>query len=96
MGKVHCPGGHTFSDNGFPCPCEYFLISEPAVEKLAADIMQDVEVGEDVDLRIQVLISEAGPTAYKCPECGRLLVFWQGTDKTAQSFIPEEAKLSIQ
>jgi hypothetical protein len=89
MGTIRCPCGHLFSDGDIPSPYEYNLIPDMAIEDLTKAVIKTIQQGEDIEARVSYLIMSHGATTYKCPVCGHLLVFWEGTDKLAASYKPE-------
>ena len=89
MGNIHCPCGNIFSDGEIPCPHEYSLVPNMVMEELTNTVIETVRRGEDVGANVAYLIMTHGATSYKCPVCGRLLVFWNGITNPAQSFKPE-------
>ena len=89
MATIKCICGDSFSDGSIPNEFEYNLVPDVSVERLVADVQEIVVEGEDVDVRIGYKIMTSGPTVYKCPSCGRLLVFWDGIDTPSTSYAPE-------
>jgi hypothetical protein len=73
MTTIRCIGGHDFYLRD-PSPHEYRLISVVEIyERVVPMIMQIIEKGEDVDLRLMG-IRLCGSTLYTCPICNRLIV----------------------
>ena len=89
MPSIHCPGGHSFSDGGIPSPYGFLMISEEKEEPLVDSIMETIEQGDDVEAKISYLLPHHAVRAYKCPECGRLLLFENGLSEALTSYRPE-------
>jgi hypothetical protein len=89
MTIIHCGCGEVFSDAEFPSQNTFYLISDVLIEDLTASIIRAVEAGEDVESRVGFLLMSTGVRTYQCPNCERLLVFWDGLDHPARSYKPE-------
>ena len=89
MGTIHCPGGHSFSDADVPSPHEFVLVPDTAIEGTVKNILETVGAGEDIEARVTFGILSAGHVTYRCPICGRLLVFWNGILERATSYVRE-------
>lgn len=82
-------GWHVFYDGEIPSPHEFILMADAKIENLTEAVRQLCEQGGDLVAAVKVLLNSNGATTYKCPECGRLLVFEEGLDKAARSYRPE-------
>jgi len=89
MANISCECGHVFSDGQIPCPYEYNLVSDKKGESLTEQIIDVAENEEDIFPKVDYLISQAGTSVYKCPECKGLLVFWNGLEKKASYYKKE-------
>jgi hypothetical protein len=70
MAKWLCPCGNQIRSSGaIPNPQEWHLLSDADLSELFEDRVQDVSP-EDVERRSRY--------AYRCDQCGRLHVFWDG------------------
>ena len=67
MPGIQCKCGADISLNLIPCPNEYFLLSDGDIDALSRVPAIDVHNGA---LRKAVFV-------YRCPSCGRLIVFWE-------------------
>lgn len=86
MATINCPGGHTFSDGELPSPYGWTLISDANLERALDAIIGQAKADEDVDAQAEVIMGSHGLTTYKCPECGRLIVFENGIENPAASY----------
>ena len=69
----------------------YYLISEANLEPAVDEITQGIAEGGDVDDYVDQSIRTYGRPTYICPECGRLLIFVNGLEKPANSYLPENS-----
>jgi hypothetical protein len=90
MSTIHCPGGHSFSDNEIPSNISFHLIPDTATEPLVTSIVDTVRKHIDPESVITHQVLASSIDTYKCPHCGRLLVFWNGLDGRATSYKTED------
>ena len=90
MGSIYCLGGHSFSYGLIPDQREYYLVPDLIIEELVSKLIATVRANEDVEARVGYLITSSGTTTYKCPICGRLIVFWGEDFKAGKSYKLEE------
>ena len=89
MANISCPGGHSFSDADFPSDIEGVLIPDTAIEGLVAQLTKLKDLSDDFEAAAGYAIMTSGSTTYKCPTCGRLLVFRNGITEPGDSYLPE-------
>jgi len=65
------------------------IVPDVRIEGLSNAILDAIKREGDLEAEIPFLLATAGPTAYKCPRCGRLLVFEDGIDKPYKSYLAE-------
>lgn len=80
MGKWVCPCGQSMNDHAYPDKNFYRVFSDEDWDRIETDKNGNMNFFEDIPI----------PTydVYKCPSCGRLMVF--GDDDTYKIYIPEE------
>lgn len=69
MPKIRCTCDEVISLSEIPNPYEYLLISDNDFESIYSDV-----ISAD-------LFYEKSRIVVKCPDCGRLHIFWDGFDK---------------
>jgi predicted RNA-binding Zn-ribbon protein involved in translation (DUF1610 family) len=89
LANIRCPCGEVFSDAEVPSPHLFHLIPNEKVEGLVREIREIEKKGEDVEARIGFVLMSTGRDVYKCPKCGRLLVFEGGGRELASSYSPD-------
>lgn len=88
MATIHCRCGEIFSDGSIPCEYEYHLLPNVAIDSLADQVSMLAREGEDpADINFAIL--RAATHLYKCPHCGRLIVFWDGLEYEPRFYKPE-------
>lgn len=90
MGQVRCICGSVLYDGDIPCPFEYDMLSNDSIDDVVADIgtiLKQTSADRVMDAQLRILA--ASTVVYKCPACGRLLVFWDGLEKPFVSYLPE-------
>ncbi len=75
MPGLNCKCGHRISYGEIPCRDEYLFISDTEF----APYWDEMDVDK---------LYKAMNGFLKCPSCGRLWVFWNGYQDTAEEFIP--------
>lgn len=89
MGTISCFCGCSFSDGLVPSPHEWKLISEANLEQAINEIeeldWQAAFAGDKADWAIR----DRALPVYKCPHCERMLIFENGLDKQAVSYLRE-------
>jgi acetone carboxylase gamma subunit len=89
MSTFRCRCGKTFADTEIPCAYEYSLVPDTAFERLTEAIIQACQPRNDAEAQVPFLLSSAGIPVYRCPHCGRLLVFWDGLQRVPLFYQPE-------
>lgn len=89
MGTIHCPGGHEFSDGAIPDHNLYQLIIDEKIDDIVASVANLKNEGDKFIDQVGMLITSASVPVYKCPICGRLLVFENGYGDPATSYKKE-------
>jgi len=75
MPSIVCSCSYRISYSAIPCPDEWLFISDCDFDRFTGLVD-----AEDVYRATQSLL--------RCPECGRLWVFWNGFKQPPQEFIP--------
>lgn len=79
MAKFLCTcGGLVRTSGGIPNPQQWNLISDVRFD----DFTSQVEAEE---------VYAAATHAYRCDDCGRLWIFWQGYDALPTEYVPVDA-----
>lgn len=70
MPRIACPCGHSMFIGEIPCPFQWNILADDAVDGLlhGGNKMEIIEFGKAADLM------------FRCPECGRLLIFWNKSE----------------
>ena len=88
MATIRCRCEKMFSDGGIPCEYEYHLLPDVSLENVVDKEIKLVrEAKDEADVGFAIL--SASKHLYKCPYCGRLIVFWDGLDQQGQFYKPE-------
>jgi len=78
MGKFNCKCGNILSTSGeIPNPIEWLLISDKDY-----DSFSDKIDAEDLYLKMKTIL--------KCPNCGRLWIFWNGVQEEPSCYFQEK------
>jgi hypothetical protein len=78
MPKVQCTCGEVLSFSGIPSPVEWRIISDVKFDRFAGQVdAEAIYRGSDMML--------------KCPQCGRLWVFWEGADDPIE-YVPQKGR----
>jgi len=88
MATIRCRCGGMFSDGSIPCEEEYHLLPDVAFESVVDKVITLAKGSED-DAEVGYAISSAAKLVYKCPHCGRLIVFWDGLEHQPLFYKPE-------
>jgi hypothetical protein len=75
MPKMLCTCGNLLRYSDIPCKIEYKFISDVDYDKYDAQIDS-----EELYMKMQ--------SFFKCPDCQRLRVFWNGFDNAPQEYLP--------
>lgn len=89
MSTIHCPGGHAFSDNEIPSKVSFHLIPDAIIEPLTATIIDAARNNSDAESVIAHRLLTSGIDTYRCPHCARIIVFWNGPNAAATSYMQE-------
>ncbi len=90
MATIHCPCGDKFGDGEIPCPHLYAMIPDTAMEELVESRLSSAcKAGDVATDQMYSALQSLGIRAYRCPGCGRMLIFWYGVDKPAQAYRAE-------
>jgi len=92
VGTITCPGGHTFADAQGPSRILYWVIPDVDLDAIAKDMATKHQGSEDPGTDAAFEVTSRGFPTYKCPVCGRILVFHKGLDGPADSFVPEQGQ----
>jgi hypothetical protein len=90
VGTIHCKCGHSFSDGEIPCPYEFHLLHDPAIENLTEKLIDLARNAGDPPVDVAYTLTDAAIYTYKCPYCGRLIVFWEGLQNRGTFYILDE------
>ena len=66
MPKLACKCGEVLSYGAIPCPIEWRMLSDTKFDTFVGSV--DAEA-----------VYRASDTLLRCPRCGRLWVFWEGS-----------------
>lgn len=75
MPKMICSCQETLSYGEIPNPIEWLIISDAAFDKFSGQVDSET-------------IYQAMTSLLRCPNCGRLWVFWEGFQSPPQEFVP--------
>lgn len=75
MPAIACNCGRRISYGEIPCAHEWLVISDTDFDRLSGHV--------DVDQ-----IYNTATSLLRCPECGRLWIFWKGFDHEPSEYIP--------
>ena len=89
MATIHCPCGNTFGDGEIPSSYLFAMIPDTALEELVEGHLASACKGDAVADEMYSSIQSVSIPAYRCPHCGRMLLFWEGLDKPARSYREE-------
>jgi hypothetical protein len=89
VATIHCRCGRIFSDASIPCNEEYHLLSDVTFDDVCKDVIRLVNEDRDVEVDVGYAILNASKYVYKCPYCGRLIVFWDGLEQKPRFYKPE-------
>ena len=89
MATIRCRCGGMFSNGAIPCAYEYHALPDVAIEGLVDKIIILAGEAEDVVTEIVYSLVSAATYFYKCPHCGRLIVFWDGLENIPSFYEPE-------
>src|SRR5690242_13071911 len=95
MPSMGCECGYVFALGRLPVAEGYSFCSEAAENELLSTIEQLVnEVfnsneREELRWKLGLAIGDYMQQFYKCPQCGRLIFFWEKDLEVGQSYIPE-------
>ena len=92
MARIGCNCGEAFSTSASPCRYQFRLIPDTALEDLVENGLMTACDEKDRSERVLLMyhaISVAGPEMFKCPHCGRLIVYWSKDNPVGQSYAPE-------
>lgn len=96
MGTLRCSCGNVISDVESPCRQLWCALPDEKIHSVAEVVANSIEFEHPTDLA-NAAIAEAAIPIYKCDVCGRLLVFWNGTQCAYSSYVfesPSEEKSS--
>jgi hypothetical protein len=80
MAKLNCRCGATLTLSGeIPNPIEWKLLSDELFDEFSGNV--DVE-----------LIYQAATSLFRCENCGRLWVFWDGFDAAPMEYYPGQSQ----
>lgn len=77
MPSVECVCGYRIGYGTIPCDDEYLFIADTSYDEFSGEV--DAEK-----------LYAAMRSFLKCPECGRLWVFWKGYGVPATEYVPPE------
>jgi predicted RNA-binding Zn-ribbon protein involved in translation (DUF1610 family) len=89
VANIRCPIGHVFSDGEVPSRFLHRMIADTHIESVVNKILKAIESGGDLETQLTFELLSAGVLTYQCPECGRLLVFWNGEGRESTSYLCE-------
>jgi hypothetical protein len=76
MAKFYCECAYLITTSGeIPNPLEWKIISDSTFDQFSGNVD-----AED--------IYRACESMFRCPNCGRLWVFWNGFDKDPECYVP--------
>lgn len=88
MATTRCRCGGMFSDGSIPCEEEYHLLSDVVLETVVDKVTTLVREAED-EAEVFYALRSAATLVYKCPDCERLIVFWDGLSREPRFYKPE-------
>lgn len=90
MGSIHCSCGKMFGVGEIPCPHEYILIADAALEELVENrLLPACAAVENREGMLYSALRAVSVSGYRCPHCGRMLIFWKGINGPAMIYHPE-------
>jgi len=90
MATVRCRCGGMFSDGSIPCEEQYHLLPDVALEGVVDRVITFAREAKD-EAEVFYAVRSAATLVYKCPDCGRLIVFWDGLSHVPRFYKPEES-----
>ncbi len=88
MSKIQCRCGHLIQDIQVPCPDLLLALPDENVWSVVTQVVSAHGSEHPTDL-VAAAIAHASIPIYRCTECGRLLVFWNGSDANCAVYTPE-------
>lgn len=94
MGRMRCKCGNVICDVESPSPDLFLAIPD---EKMWSVVKQAVAACGDEHPAdaVSAAIILASVAVYRCSECGRLLVFWDGSDAQYSSYSLEQKSNAV-
>ena len=88
MSRVKCKCGEVVKDVESPCPSLVLGIPDEKLWPVIHSIVESCEKEHPTDL-VSAVITDASTPIYRCSQCGRLLVFWNGGDSAYSAYRAE-------
>jgi len=88
MSKIRCGCGHVIVDIESPLHEKYLGIPDGKVWDLIKELTNSKMSAHPTD-DVSAILLDYSFEFLKCPECGRLLIFWDAEDPQCVSYIPE-------
>ena len=85
LALIVCPCGERISDADVPNPHLYHLLSDSRME----EVVMELQASGGDDVALDFIITSHSRSTYECPRCHRLLIFWDGLDRPAASYVRE-------
>lgn len=86
--KIRCNCGHVIVDIESPCDALYWATPDEKMDDLIDEFSKAPDYEHPTDL-ISASLSRDSVIFYQCPECERLLFFWDSDDPHFVAYRPE-------
>ncbi len=66
------------------------MVPDTSLEELVeTKLSSTCKAGDAAHEQMYAAVQSPSVSAYRCPRCGRMLIFWNGLDKPAQAYRAE-------